>query len=114
MGARRCLMEAEIALRIGRAQSSRSRLFRPSVLVAAMGLSLGLASCGSSSPSKSYQQGWDRVVTSPGSDCNTVPRDIASASDWTKGCMTGQGFLNAHETTGHNPTPIPTTYPGDP
>ena len=92
----------------------RGRLFRPLVLAAVMGLSLGLASCGSSSPSKSYQQGWDRAVASPGYDCNTVPRDITSASDWTKGCTTGQGFLNAHETTEHAPSPTPTTYPGDP
>jgi hypothetical protein len=70
--------------------------------------------CGSSSPSKPYQQGWDRAVTSPGCDCNAVPRSIASASDWAKGCKTGQVFLNAHDTAGHDPSPTPTTHSGDP
>lgn len=100
--------------RVARVRSSRGRSVRVLVLVAGAGLSLSLASCGSSSPSKPYQQGWDRAVTSPGYDCNTVPRGIASASDWTKGCQTGQGFLNAHDTKGQYPTPTPTTYPGDP
>ena len=108
------VMSQRAALRISRARSSRDRLFRFFLLVASVGLSLSLAGCGSSSPSKPYQQGWDRAVTSPGYDCNTVPGGIGSASDWTKGCRTGQGFLNAHETTGHYPSPTPTTYPGDP
>jgi hypothetical protein len=102
------------APRIARFRSSRARLVRVLVLVASAGLSLSLTSCGSASPSKPYQQGWDRAVTSPGYDCNTVPRGVASTPDWTKGCRTGQGFLNAHETTGHYPTAAPTTYPGDP
>ena len=43
----------------------RGRLFPPLVLVAVAGLSLGLAGCGSSSPSGSYQEGWDRVCQLP-------------------------------------------------
>ena len=84
------------------------------VLVAFMGLSLGLAGCGSSSPAKPYQQDWDRARTSPGYDCKTVPAGIVSPGDWTEGCVTSQNFLNIHNTTGHAPTPTPTTYPGDP
>jgi hypothetical protein len=103
-----------VALTIARARSSRRGLFRPFVLVAMLGLSLGLTGCGSSSPSKSYQQGWDRAVTSQGYDCNTVPQGIASHPDWSKGCTTAQNFLSIHSTTGHYPTSTPTTYSGDP
>ena len=92
----------------------RGRVFIPSALASIAVLPLGLAGCGSSSPSKSYQQGWDRAVTEPGYACKTIPPNIASGSEWAKGCTTGQGFLNAHETTGHDPSPTPTTYPGDP
>jgi hypothetical protein len=53
-------------------------------------------------------------VTSPGYDCKTDPAGIASPTDWTKGCVTAQNFLNIHDTTGHFPTSTPTTYPGDP
>jgi hypothetical protein len=91
----------------------RRRLFLPLVLVGVAGLSLGLAGCGSAGPSKSYQQGWDRALNSPGYDCNTVPRDITSASDWTKGCMTAENFQRIHSAHGR-PTPTPTTYSGDP
>ena len=91
----------------------RGRLFLPLVLVGVAGLSLGLAGCGSSSPSSSYQRGWDRAVNSPGYDCNTVPRDIASASDWTKGCLTAENFQKIRNAKGR-PTPTPTTYSGDP
>jgi hypothetical protein len=105
---------SEGAPRIARARPSRRHLFRPLTMIAVVGLSSGLTACGSSSPSKSYQQGWDRAVRSAAYDCNTVPRGITSPSDWTKGCMTGQGFLTAHDTTGHDPSPTPTTYPGDP
>lgn len=91
----------------------RGRLSLPLVLVTVAGLSLGLTGCGSSGPSRSYQQGWDRAVNSPGYDCNTVPRNIASASDWTKGCMTAENFQRIHS-AGGRPTPTPTTYPGGP
>ena len=92
----------------------RGRLFLPVVLVAVVGLSLGLTGCGSPGPAKSYQRGWDRAVTSPGYDCDTVPSGIASHSDWTRGCTAAENYLGIHDTTGHNPTPTPTTYPGDP
>jgi hypothetical protein len=96
-------------------RSSPPRFVRPSVLaLTLLGISLILAGCGASGPSKSYQQGWDRAVTSPGLDCKIVPRRIASDSEWTMGCRTEQGWESAHVTTGHNPTPTPTTYAGDP
>ena len=97
-----------------RAQSSRVRLLRPLALIAFVGVSLSLTGCGSPGPAKSYQQGWDRAVTSSGYDCNTVPTGIASPSDWGKGCRTAENYLGIHDTTGHYPTPTPTTYSGDP
>ena len=87
--------------------------FTTLVLVALVGLSLSLTGCGSSGPSGPYQQGWDRAITSPGYDCNTVPPGVASPSDWTKGCMTAENFQRIHY-AGGRPTPTPTTYSGDP
>jgi hypothetical protein len=87
---------------------------RPLALLALVGLSsLGLTACGPAGPSKSYQQGWDRAIASPGYDCNTVSRDAASPSDWTKGCMTAENFQRIHR-AGGRPSPTPTTYSGDP
>jgi hypothetical protein len=92
----------------------RGRLSLTLVVVAGAGLSLGLTGCGSPGPSRSYQQGWDRAVTSPGHDCGTVPSGIASHADWTRDCSTAENYLGIHDTTGHGPTPTPTTYAGDP
>jgi hypothetical protein len=93
--------------------SSRGRRFLPVVLVLSVGLSLGLTACGSSGPSKSYQQGWDRSVRSAGTDdCDAVPSGTKSGSDWTKGCNLGKAAMNLHE-SGH-PAAAPTTFPGDP
>lgn len=100
---------SEAALR-----TARVRSFCLLMSVGFVGLSLSLTGCGSSGPSKSYQQGWDRAVASPGYDCNTVPQGIASHSDWSKGCITAQNFRNIHNTTGHLPASTPTTYSGDP
>jgi hypothetical protein len=83
------------------------------MLIAFVGLSLGLTGCGSSGPSKPYQQGWDRAITSPGYNCNTVPHGVAPPSDWTKGCMTAENFQRIYK-AGGRPTPTPTTYSGDP
>ena len=87
--------------------------FTSLVLVAFVGLSLSLTGCGSSGPSKSYQQGWDRSIASPGHDCNDVPPGVASPSDWTKGCMTAENLQRINK-AGGRPTPTPTTYSGDP
>jgi hypothetical protein len=84
------------------------------MLVAIVGMAVSLSACGSSGSSESYQQGWNRAIDSPGYDCQNVPARVASRSDWTNGCMKAQGFLNIHNTTGHLPTPTPTTYSGDP
>ena len=101
-------------LKPARARSSRGRLLRPLSLVALVGVSFSLTGCGSPGPAKSYQQGWDRAVTSPGYDCHTVPSGIASPSDWGKGCTTAENYLGIHDTSGLYPTPTPTTYQGDP
>ena len=74
-------------------------------LLALAGLSsLSLTACGPAGPSKSYQQGWDRAIASPGYDCTTVPRGAASPGDWTKGCMTAENFQRIHS-AGGRPTP---------
>ena len=114
MMSHRCRAELRLARSRSRSRSSCGRLLRPLMPVGLLGLSLFLMSCGSSTPLKSYQQGWDRAVRSLGDDCNAVPRGITSHSDWTKGCRTAQGFQGIHATTGHYPTSTPTTYPGDP
>lgn len=88
---------------------------RALALLVVVGLSsLGLTSCGSAGPSEAYKAGWDRAIASPGYDCNTVPPGVASPSDWTKGCRTAENYQGIHNTSGHNPTPTPTTYSGDP
>jgi len=84
------------------------------VMVASVGMAVSLTACGSSGPAESYQQGWDRAINSPGNSCQNVPARVTSRSDWTNGCMKAQGFLRIHDTTGHVPTPTPTTYSGDP
>ena len=96
--------------------SSRGGLSaRRLALLALVGLSsLGLTTCGSAGPSKVYQDGWDRAIASPEYDCNTVPAGVASPSDWTKGCTTAENYRGIHNTSGHYPTPTPTTYTGDP
>lgn len=104
---KRLWMSSGNASRIG-------RFFRPIGLVAFVGLSLSLTGCGAGGPANSYQEGWDRAVASPGHGCSSVPPGVASHSDWTKGCSTAENYLRIHDTTGHFPTPTPTTYPGDP
>lgn len=102
------------ALNLARPRPVGGRLLRLLTLIAFVGLSSSLTGCGSPGPAKSYQQGWDRAVTSPGYDCNTVPAGIASPSDWGKGCTSAESYLGIHDTKGHYPTPTPTTYQGDP
>jgi hypothetical protein len=81
--------------------------------VAAAGLSLGLTGCGSSGPSQSYEQGWDRAVKTAGAaDCSAVPADITARSDWTEGCHLGDDAARLHDSG--KPASAPTTYPGDP
>lgn len=104
-------MSQEAVTSIARVRSSRGHLFRPLILAVLVGTSLTLTGCGSAGPAKSYQQGWDRAVASPGYDCDTVPSAIASHSDWTRGCSAAENYLGIHDTTGHYPTP--TTHPGD-
>jgi hypothetical protein len=61
----------------------------------------------------SYEQGWDRAVTSAGvPDCSAVPSGTASRADWTKGCNLALEAINLHH-SGH-PASAPTTFPGDP
>jgi hypothetical protein len=95
--------------------SSRGAIsVRPLALFALAGLSsLSLTACGPAGPSKSYQQGWDRAIASPGYGCTTAPRGATSPSDWTKGCVTAENFQRIHS-AGGRPTPTPTTYSGDP
>jgi hypothetical protein len=96
------------------AQSQRGRrLFHPLMWVALVGLSLSLSGCGSSGPSKSYEQGWDSSVKSArATNCNAAPEGTESPSDWTKGCNLGQEAINLHRSG--RPSAAPTTFPGDP